>query len=112
MNINWDLVVDCLGIMGKGMLGIFLVIAVIWALVALLNKVTGKQKGGARRRSAFICRWAASRHSRSDHPHPRASLSWCSLLSFVGRYQTFYARRSEKLREICACAFFGKTALL
>ena len=120
MNINWDLVVDCLGIMGKGMLGIFLVIAVIWALVALLNKVTGKrggesgsqespapggqghrkQKGGARRRSAFICRWAASRHSRSDHPHPRASLSWCSLLSFVGRYQTFYARRREKLREI------------
>ena len=45
MNINWDLVVDCLGIMGKGMLGIFLVIAVIWALVALLNKVTGKRGG-------------------------------------------------------------------
>ena len=45
MNINWDLVVDCLGIMDKGMLGIFLVIAVIWALVALLNKVTGKRGG-------------------------------------------------------------------
>ena len=41
-NVNWNLVMDCLGIMGKGMLGIFVVILVIWALVALLNKVTNK----------------------------------------------------------------------
>ena len=36
MNVDWNLVMDCLAIMGKGMLGIFIVIAVIWALVALL----------------------------------------------------------------------------
>ena len=41
--MNMDLVLACLGIMGKGMLGIFVVILVIWALVALLNKVTGKK---------------------------------------------------------------------
>ena len=29
--------------MGKGMLGIFAVILVIWALVALLNRLTGKK---------------------------------------------------------------------
>lgn len=40
MHVNWDLVLDCLGIMGKGMLGIFIVIIVIWALVAILNRVT------------------------------------------------------------------------
>ena len=34
--IDWELVMDCLGIMGKGMLGIFIVILVIWALVALV----------------------------------------------------------------------------
>ena len=38
--IDWELVMDCLGIMGKGMLGIFIVIFVIWALVAILNRVT------------------------------------------------------------------------
>ena len=38
-----ELVLSCLGIMGKGMLGIFVVIMVIWALVALLNKVTGSK---------------------------------------------------------------------
>lgn len=43
MNINMELVMACLGIMGKGMLGIFIVIMVIWALVALLNKVTGSK---------------------------------------------------------------------
>ena len=42
--IDWDLVMDCLAIMGKGMLGIFIVILVIWALVAILNRVTGKKK--------------------------------------------------------------------
>ena len=44
MNINMELVLACLGIMGKGMVGIFLVIMVIWALVALLNKVSGGKK--------------------------------------------------------------------
>ena len=43
MNINMELVLACLGIMGKGMLGIFVVILVIWGLVALLNKVTGRK---------------------------------------------------------------------
>lgn len=38
-----ELVLACLGIMGKGMLGIFAVILVIWALVALLGRLTGKK---------------------------------------------------------------------
>ena len=37
--MNMPLVLACLGIMGKGMLGIFVVILVIWALVALLGRV-------------------------------------------------------------------------
>ena len=41
--MNMELVMACLGIMGKGMLGIFIVILVIWGLVALLNKVTSKK---------------------------------------------------------------------
>ena len=44
MNIDWNNVMIALGIMGKGMLGIFAVILVIWGLVALLNKVTGRKK--------------------------------------------------------------------
>lgn len=44
--MNTALITACLAIMGKGMLGIFAVILVIWALVALLNRVTGKQDGG------------------------------------------------------------------
>lgn len=44
MNINMELVMACLGIMGKGMLGIFVVILVIWGLVALLNKLTSGKK--------------------------------------------------------------------
>lgn len=39
--MNTTLIMACLGIMGKGMLGIFAVILVIWALVALLNRLTG-----------------------------------------------------------------------
>ena len=38
--MNMELIMACLGIMGKGMLGIFVVILVIWGLVALLNHVT------------------------------------------------------------------------
>jgi hypothetical protein len=41
--MNTALVWACLGIMGKGMLGIFLVILAVWGLVALLNRVTGKR---------------------------------------------------------------------
>lgn len=41
--MNTELIFACLGIMGKGMLGIFAVILVIWALVALLNRVTKKK---------------------------------------------------------------------
>lgn len=44
MNINLPLVIDCLKIMGKGMFGIFLVILVIWALVALLNHFMDRSK--------------------------------------------------------------------
>ena len=42
--MNTALVMACLGIMGKGMLGIFIVILVIWGLVALLNKMTSGKK--------------------------------------------------------------------
>ena len=42
--MNSQLILICLGIMGKGMLGIFTVILAIWGLVALLNRVTGKRK--------------------------------------------------------------------
>lgn len=34
--------VDILPLLGKGLLGVFVVICAIWALVALLNKTTGK----------------------------------------------------------------------
>jgi len=44
MMMNTQLVLVCLGIMGKGMLGIFTVILAIWGLVALLNRVTGKKE--------------------------------------------------------------------
>ena len=46
MNIRIDgqALVDSLPIMGKGMLGIFLVTAVIVITVAILNKVTGRKK--------------------------------------------------------------------
>ncbi len=43
--MNMELIWACIGIMGKGMLGIFVVILVIWALVALLNRFTGSGKG-------------------------------------------------------------------
>ena len=42
-NFDPNLVLACLGIMVKGMVGIFIVILVIWALVAILNRVTGKK---------------------------------------------------------------------
>ena len=41
--MNMELIMTCLGIMAKGMDGIFIVILVIWGLVALLNKVTSKK---------------------------------------------------------------------
>lgn len=43
-NVDPDLVLACLGIMVKGMVGIFVVILVIWALVAILNRVTAPKK--------------------------------------------------------------------
>ena len=42
-SVQMDLVMDCLLIMVQGMVGIFVVILVIWALVAILNRVTGKK---------------------------------------------------------------------
>ena len=42
--MDTQLILICLGIMGKGMLGIFTVILAIWGLVALLNRVTGQRK--------------------------------------------------------------------
>ena len=41
--MNVELILDCLLIMVQGMVGIFVVILVIWALVAILNRVTGKK---------------------------------------------------------------------
>ena len=40
MNEN---IIHALGMMGQGMLGIFVVILVIWALVAVLNRLTGSK---------------------------------------------------------------------
>ena len=42
--MNTALIMACLGIMAKGMVGIFIVILVIWGLVALLNKLTSSKK--------------------------------------------------------------------
>ena len=42
--MNTALIMACLGIMAKGMVGIFVVILVIWGLVALLNKLTSPKK--------------------------------------------------------------------
>ena len=44
VNINMDVVMEALGIMGKGMLGIFVVIVVIALLVYLLTKITSRKK--------------------------------------------------------------------
>lgn len=38
--MDFSLVLACLGIMGKGMLGILLAIVVLWAIVAGLNRLT------------------------------------------------------------------------
>ena len=43
-NFDPDMFMAALGIMGKGMLGIFIVIVVIWALVALLNRTTKEKQ--------------------------------------------------------------------
>ncbi len=43
--MDMELILAALGIMGKGMTGIFSVILVIWALVALLNRFTGRGEG-------------------------------------------------------------------
>lgn len=43
--MNTALVMACLELMGKGMLGIFVVILVIWGLVELLNRVTSDKNG-------------------------------------------------------------------
>ena len=42
--MNTALVMACLGIMAKGMVGIFVVILVIWGLVAALYKLTSPKK--------------------------------------------------------------------
>ncbi len=42
--MNTELVLACLMIMLKGMVGIFVVILVIWGIVALLNRVTSDKK--------------------------------------------------------------------
>ena len=43
-NFDPNLVLACLGIMVKGMVGIFIVILVTWALVPILKGVTGSKK--------------------------------------------------------------------
>lgn len=40
--MNFALILACLGILGKGMLGILLAILVLWAMIALLNRATRK----------------------------------------------------------------------
>ena len=42
--MNTALIMACLGIMAKGMVGIFIVILVIWGLVETLNKLTSPKK--------------------------------------------------------------------
>ena len=42
--MDMNLVMACLGIMGKGMVGIFVVVLVIWGCVALLNRVGEAKK--------------------------------------------------------------------
>ena len=39
MNVDWNLVMACLGIMGKGMLGILIVMLLLAGCIALLNRV-------------------------------------------------------------------------
>ena len=43
-SVQMELILDCLLIMVQGMVGIFAVILVLWALVAILNRVTGGKK--------------------------------------------------------------------
>ena len=42
--MRMELISACLGIMGRGMLGIFLVILVIWGLAALLGRLPGGKR--------------------------------------------------------------------
>lgn len=42
--MNTALIMACLGIMAKGMVGIFIVILVIWGLVEALNRLTSPKK--------------------------------------------------------------------
>jgi hypothetical protein len=42
--MRMELISACLGIMGRGMLGIFLVILVIWGLAALLGRLSGGKR--------------------------------------------------------------------
>ena len=42
--MDMNLVLACLGIMGKGMVGIFTVVLVIWGCVALLNRMGTAKK--------------------------------------------------------------------
>jgi len=44
MNLNIDAFLNSLPMMGKGMLGIFVVTIVIILMIALLNKVTAAKK--------------------------------------------------------------------
>ena len=44
MNVNMELVLACLGIMGKGMIGIFIVTAVIILCVTALNYFTSPER--------------------------------------------------------------------
>lgn len=45
MDLNVDLFMDTLKIMGKGMLGIFIITLVIIAMVVILNKLTSPKEG-------------------------------------------------------------------
>ena len=53
MSVDWNLVMACLGIMVKGMIGIFIVILVIWPLGALRTRYTGGKKPREDRRPQY-----------------------------------------------------------
>ena len=44
MNLNFDAFLNSLPMMGKGMLGIFVVTLVIILMISLLNKLTAEKK--------------------------------------------------------------------
>ena len=68
MQINFPAFLDSLLILVQGWAGIFVVICIIWAVVAILNNVTGK-----------VSPDAARRHSACGPHFFQYGQSWCRL---------------------------------